>query len=179
MAILSRDSGAKQDTVWETCLLSSFALLRGWLLAGGADSRKLQGMADAGVTALLGDLILKSLHDALIDRLNLMAGTADQVVMMMVPIACPDLMPGRAVDPRNPLHEFLFFQNGDKPKNRGEVAAFRAHLLVNVGKGQGNFAGIKKLNDGDPAMSGAQAILPQPSGSVDGGRCRMYPHIYL
>src|SRR5260221_8574300 len=151
------------------------------LLARRTDARKLERMAQAGVPALLCDLILKTLDHALVDRFHFMARPADQVVMMMMPVPRPDFVPGRPVDPGDPLHQFLLLENRHEPKNGREVAAFSADLLVNVREGEGNRAGVKEPHDGDASVGGPQAVLPQPRGGVDGVRVRfpLRAHGYL
>ena len=139
-------------------------------------------MAEAGVAALFRDLVLEAFDHAFVERLDLMALAADQVMMVMMPVPRTDFMPGRPVDPGDPLHEFLFFENGNEPENGGEVAAFRAHLLVNLRQGEGNRAGIEQPDDGDASMGGAQAVLPQPRDRIDGVmvmRFRLCGHGYL
>jgi hypothetical protein len=44
-------------------------------------------VADAGITALLGDLVFEALDNAIFQRLDLMARTTDQVMMMVMAIA--------------------------------------------------------------------------------------------
>src|SRR5271154_3882246 len=53
------------------------------LLASGADARKLQRMTQAGIAALLRDLVLEALDHAFVDRLHFMARPADQIMMMV------------------------------------------------------------------------------------------------
>jgi hypothetical protein len=130
------------------------------LLAGRANAGKLQRVADAGVTALLGDLVFKSL--------DLVAGASNQVVMVMMSIPRLDFVPRRPVDPGHPLHQLFLFENRNKTKHSGEVAAFLAHLFVNVGQGEGNCAAIEQLHDRDATMGGPQPVLAQPRGGIDG-----------
>src|SRR5579859_5580898 len=98
-----------------TATIALSPLLRGLrrLLTFWTNAGKLKRMAHAGIPALLGDLILKTLDHALVDRLDLMAGAADQVMMVMMPVARLDFMPRRTVDPGDPLDEFLFLENRD------------------------------------------------------------------
>jgi hypothetical protein len=138
------------------------------LLAGRANAGKLQRVADAGVTALLGDLVFKSLDHAFVERLDLVAGAANQVVMVMMSIPRLDFVPRRPVDPGHPLHQRFLFENRNKTKHSGEVAAFLAHLFVNVGQGEGNCAAIEQLHDRDATMGGPQPVLAQPRGGIDG-----------
>ncbi len=136
-------------------------------------------MADAGVAPLFGNLVLESLDHAFIDGLDLVAGAADQVMVMMMAITRANFMPGRSVDPGDPLHELFFFEDRNEPEDGGEIAAFRAHLLVDIGQGEGNRAGIEQSNDGNASMGGTQAVFPQPRCGVDGVRSRMCAHTYL
>ena len=152
------------------CDVSSSLLrcLCGRLLALGADAGELEGMAHPGVAALFGDLVLEAPHDAFFDWFDFMAGAADQVMMMVtVPVARTDFMPGRAVHPRDPLHQLLFLEDGNKPEHGRKVAAFYAHLLVNVGQGQRNGTRVEQSNDGDAPVCRAQAVLPQPHRGGD------------
>jgi len=136
-------------------------------------------MTQPRISALLGDLVFKALDHALVDRLDLMTRPADQVMMVMMPVARLDFMPSRPVDPRDALHQFLFLKNRNEPENRGEVAALRAHLFVNIGQGEGNRTRIEQPHNGDPSVGRAQPVLPQPRGGVDGVRFRFRAHGYL
>ena len=136
-------------------------------------------MAERGISAFLGDLVLEALNHAILDRLHFVAGAADQVVMMMMAVLRADFVPGRAIDPRDTLDQFFIFENRDEAEDGGEVAAFRAHLFVDVGQGKRNRAGVEQAHNGDAAVCRTQAVLPQPRGGVDGVRCPMFAHDYL
>lgn len=159
-------------------MLPSFC---GRLLAGGANAGKLEGMAQGGVPAFLGDLAFEALDHAFVDGLDFVAGAADEVMMMVMAILRLDFVAGGAIDPGDALDEFFFFEDRDEAEDGGEVAAARADFLVNIGEGEGDGTGIEQLDDGDAAMGRAQAVLAQPSGGVD--RVRMivpvFAHSYL
>jgi hypothetical protein len=61
--------------------------LRVGLLACRADAGELKRVAEAGVPALLRNLVFETLDHALVERFDLMAGAADQIVMVMVPVS--------------------------------------------------------------------------------------------
>ena len=148
---------AQDDGLFERQLL----LLRG-LLAGGADAGELKGMAETGIAALFGDLVFEALDDAFIEGLDLVAGAADQVVMVMMAVLGANFVACGAVDPRDALHKFLFFQDGDEAKDGGEIAALGADFFVDIGEGEGNGAGVEELHDGDATVCGAQAVFTKP-----------------
>ena len=150
-------------------------------MAGGADAGELEGVAESGVAAFLGDLAFEALDDAFIDGLDFVAGAADEIVMVMMAVARADFVARGAVDPRDALDEFLFLQDGDEAEDGGEIAAFGVDFLMDIRKGEGDGAGIKQLDDGDAAMCGAQAVFTQPRGGIDRMRVLVvvFGHSYL
>ena len=162
----------------------SDALLAGLglrLLALGADAGQLQRVAEAGVAPFLGDLVFEALDDAFVDGFDLMAGPADQVVMVVVAIGVADFVTGGAIDPGDALDQFLFLEDGDEAEDGGEITALGADFLVNFGEGEGDGAFLQQTHDGHAPVRGPQPVLSQPRGGIGAVRVRMrvFTHTYL
>src|ERR1700678_1907919 len=100
--------------------LAAFSLRlfrRDRVLALGADARKLERVTHRGIAPLLRDPVLEFLHHAILDRLDLVAGAADEIVVMMRAVAAADFVPGRAVDPGHALDQRFLLQQRDEPEN--------------------------------------------------------------
>jgi len=119
-------------------------------------------MTDSGVTPFFGDLVFKLFHHAFLNRFDFMAGAADQVMMMVMPIPRPDFVPRGAINPGHPFHQIFFLENGDEPKNRGKIAICTAHFVVNFRESQGHRSRIQQSDNGQASASGAQSVLPKP-----------------
>lgn len=134
-------------------------------------------MTEAGITALLRNLVLEAPHDTFVERLDLVAIAADEIMVVMV--IAGNLVSGCSIDPCDALHQSFFLQNGDEAENRGKIAALRLHLFVDIGQGEGNGASVEQAYDGDATTSGAKAVFMQPGGGVNALRCRFCAHISL
>jgi len=133
------------------------------------------------ISTFLRDLVFETFNHAFVNWFHFVTRAANEVVMVVMPVPRPDFVPGRPIDPGDPLYQIFFFENGNKPEYGGEVTAVSAHLFVNVRQRQRNRTGIEQADDGQTSAGGAQIVLPQPRSGLDGGSvlCRSRTHTYL
>jgi hypothetical protein len=127
-------------------------------LAIGADSKKFQTMGELGVFVFRLKPLLHIGEDATLNRLNVMATPADQIVVM--PFI--DLVADLTVLPVVLLNEVLFFEQLNKPKDRGEVAPTLFDPLMNLRKGVGSLLFAKIIDHGEPLIGHPDLMYPKP-----------------